>query len=304
MKTSNILLIALLCTVLIVPVVSVFSSKYVSKEEFDKNLAKNTETFDAELYNYKKIAFDQPFNQIVIEGTRHAAANFFLVSVCHDSKYGLKIKNTSGTKIWNYQIKDGVLYLKTNDVFRNDNNLIIYTPKLNSITIKDEMVDLNTKYFDSNLTINCTEGTNSKIFIAGSYTKKSTLNLSNFSKCLLSSGGLNKVIDVNLKDYSELKVVTIPGCDTLNINAEKKTKLNLNPFIGDAVELNPLYSMTIPQHSPNNIKQLNLKGNIHSISCTDGNGFPKKINAKQLNITDSTELNMPVKLIKQLLSSK
>lgn len=280
MKLSNKLLIGLSLLVYIVPLSAYISyrSGGVDAKDFHGSIEQESKSFNAAT-KYLKSEKLNPFKSIQLVGNERIQLHLI-----KDDAYGLKlVENKYNDANVSYGNADELI-IHINSTSYLANQVFIYAPRLNEITLNGVSLDNFVAKQDS-ITINVIGGSNNFSLGNNETLKFARLNFTKSNVNLILGKGLQH-LDLQLKD-SEI---------VSNISSLNRFALIAN---------NSVYSMKKPdQQIAESNAYLGLVKNF-SIQ-TEGKTIiwiPEKLKIEQVegNLSDSTYINLPITSLKKLI---
>jgi len=227
MKRSNIfLLIGVFAWVLLYALTRIMAGQYVTKTAYEQNKA-NWASFDKNLYDYKPVAMDMPFDEVLIIDTNRKTSDDVEQIICWVSanEYGLKVYKYSNYGA-NAKIEDHKLILHRDDnLFYGQRKLYIYAPNIRKITVRNASIDFQNIQADS-------------LAFAFQDCKQINLNANNRinklsiyadgSSCLLQQSEKKPYLEAKLSRHSTLDVQT-DFCSRLTVDGDASSKISIAP---------------------------------------------------------------------------
>jgi len=227
MKRSNIfLLTGVFVLVLLYALTRIMAGQYVTKAAYEQNKA-NWAAFDKNLYDYKPVAFDQPFDEVLIIGSKERVSRDIEQIICWvpAEQYGLKAYAFANYG-HDFKIKNRTLILHHGDVFfYSQRKLYIYAPHIKKITVQNaslafQQIKVDSMAFDfqqcGKIDLNETNQFGKLSIYADS------------SSCFLRQYQKELQMEAKLSRYSTLDVQT-DFCSRLTVDGDASSKISIAP---------------------------------------------------------------------------
>ncbi|UKT63755.1 GIN domain-containing protein [Pedobacter mucosus] len=279
MKTSNKLIVALVLTLLIIPlgvIAYIVKTKYVPASEYSylNRQDGSSEPLNAKTPGRFAIPISQKFNKVSILNGKQISISLHLTN---SETAGIKIPNYAKESI-TYKVENGVLNIILKDDFNATRfvDIVVYAPIFKSINLNEvRLLELTAKSDSLQVNLNKTES----FSFGGMITTRN--NKGEITKVINQSDIKNLVINLNDSKFSSFS----NSYQNIEINTKGKSEIELN----SGEDNNEVYTIK------------NLKINTLDSAKID----IKNINIDKFSgkISDNTIIQMPAANLKQFFKN-
>jgi len=238
MKTSNIFLL-----IALIPIFGSFLgpklfSEYVSKDEYDQNLAESIKSLETPTYRHKTETFAQSFNRILIKNTQTKQTAYL-----DDDTYK---RNTAYNQIrWIQSATCGLKLPYHNDFIQRssieNNTLVIYTSYPNKLpvgTITVYSPSLSHMTIENTGMVRLTNTVTDSLIVTATRSHLEIDEQSSFNKLAIVAGNNSKILvrspyigEARYNVYANSKIRNeIDSCDAMYIHGDSGSHVAIVPY--------------------------------------------------------------------------